>query len=325
MNQEIKSAIKKALADADCAIGWGPGPDALNQAPLFMRSEEDIEACDVGFFSVNNPALFLPEYKGKKVVVVAKGCDARSIGQLVAENLIKREDLTIIGFPCEGVIDQNKVANLLMNGETDLGVVEPGNVEEVTDKGDSISLKANGKEVSLTKTEILADKCTRCRYPNAIDADVFIGTKRTPVVEKDKYLDLEAFEEMSLEERFKYWEKQMERCTRCYACRSACPLCVCRDHCVATSREPQWITQADGVRDKMFFQIIHATHLAGRCTGCGECERACPVGIPVLLMKRSLSRAVEGLFGYEAGVDKDATPPLLTFQIDENRIKEREW
>ena len=33
------------------------------------------------------------------------------------------------------------------------------------------------------------------------------------------------------------------------------------------------------------FQMIHAMHLAGRCTGCGECERACPVNIPVLLFQ----------------------------------------
>ncbi len=62
-------------------------------------------------------------------------------------------------------------------------------------------------------------------------------------------------------------------------CRNACPLCVCRDHCVAPSRIPEWVTQSDGVKDKLFFQVIHATHLAGRCTGCGECQRACPVGI----------------------------------------------
>ena len=102
-------------------------------------------------------------------------------------------------------------------------------------------------------------------------------------------------------------------------------MCVCREHCVASSREPHWLTQSDGVRDKMFFQIIHASHLAGRCTGCGECQRACPVGIPVLLLKRSLSRQVENLFSYRAGVDVEGAPPLLTFALEEPKIKERDW
>lgn len=325
MNQEIQAAIKKALADAECAIAWGKGADALNSSPLFMRSESDVDNCEVGYFSVNNPALFLPEYKGKKVVVVAKGCDSRSIGELVAENLIKREDVHIIGFGCTGVIDQGKVAALLLDGATPLGVIEPGAVETVTEEGDTIVLKAAGKEARLKKADITADKCARCKYPNTLHADEFIGKEVAAVVSEDTYPDLAAFEAMSLEERFAFWEKAMERCTRCYACRNACPMCVCRDHCVATSREPQWVTQADGVRDKLFFQIIHAMHLAGRCTGCGECERACPVGIPILLLKRSMSKSIEQLFGYEAGVSLEATLPLLSFEVEEHRIKERDW
>lgn len=325
MNQQIQAAVKKALADADCAIAWGEGPDALNCSPLFMRSEDEVDKCEVGFFSVNNPALFLPEYKGKKVVVVAKGCDSRSIGELATEGLIKREDLHIIGFGCKGVIDQAKVTRLLYDGATPLGVIEPGAVESLEEDGDTIVLKAGGKEARLNKADITADKCSRCKYPNTLHADEFIGSEVPPVVTVDDYPDLAEIEAMSLEERFTFWEKAMERCTRCYACRNACPMCVCRDHCIATSREPQWVTQADGVRDKLFFQIIHAMHLVGRCTGCGECERACPVGIPVLLLKRSMSRSIEQLFGYEAGVTLDATLPLLSFEIEEHRIKERDW
>ncbi|KAF4531318.1 hypothetical protein B566_EDAN019422, partial [Ephemera danica] len=171
----------------------------------------------------------------------------------------------------------------------------------------------------------LNHKCRRCKYPNAVFSDTFVGTPANPPAGEDNYADLAAFEALPLEERMAFWEKEMSRCIRCYACRNACPLCVCRDHCIATSREPQWVTQADGIKDKLFFQIIHATHLAGRCTGCGECQRACPVGIPVLLLKRSLSRSVEALFEYQAGVDPKATPPLQTFTIEEPRIKERDW
>jgi ferredoxin len=130
---------------------------------------------------------------------------------------------------------------------------------------------------------------------------------------------------MSHGERFKFWEKEMSRCIRCYACRNSCPLCICRYHCVAASREPHWVTQADSVRDKLMFQVIHATHTAGRCTGCGECLRACPVGIPVMLFKRTLGRAVERIFDYTAGIDVESTPPLLTFKTEEATIRERTW
>lgn len=318
IQEELKSAITAALPDVTCVIGWGAGPEALRDAPLFMRKEEDVEGFTAGFLSVNNPALYLPEYTGTKVAVVVKGCDARSVGQLLNENLIKREEVHIIGFPCNGVIDVDKAAAKLQ------GTCEPGEVTALREDGDAVVLSTPAGEVRLDKKGITADKCGRCLFPNALNADAFVGEQREAAVQEDGYADLEAFEALPLEERFAFWEKEMSRCIRCYACRNACPLCVCRDQCVAVSREPHWVSQADGVRDKLFFQVIHASHLAGRCTGCGECERACPVGIPVLLLKRALSRSVESLFAYRAGVD-EGTPPLLTFTLEEPKIKERDW
>ncbi|MDR0827695.1 MAG: 4Fe-4S binding protein [Desulfovibrio sp.] len=319
IQDDIKAAIAKALQDIPCVIGWGAGPEPLRATPLFMRNAADVENFTAGFLAVNNPALYLPSCKGVKTALVVKGCDARSVGQLVAENLVKRDELYLIGYPCSGVIDVDKVAARLE------GKCEPGEVTRLREENEDVILDTPGGEVRLAKKDIAADKCARCRYPNAESADVFIGEKRAPVVDQDEYADLADFEKLSLEERKAFWEKELSRCIRCYACRNACPLCVCRDHCVASSREPHWLTQADGVRDKLFFQLIHATHLAGRCTGCGECERACPVGIPVLTLKRAFSRQVEDMFGYMAGIDVNTTPPLLTFRLEEPEIKEREW
>ena len=318
IKEELQAAIKAVLPDVSCVIGWGQGPDPMHGAPLIMRKPEDVDGFDAGFLAVNNPALYLPDYKGSKVAVVVKGCDARSVGQQLSEGLIKREELVVIGFPCEGVVDHDKVAAALA------GKGEIGEITALKEEAQELIITLPSGEVRLQKADVTAEKCKRCMYPNAHIADTFVGDKRNAPATEDKYEDLAAFEAMSLEERMAFWEKEMSRCIRCYACRNACPLCVCRDHCIATSREPQWVTQADGVKDKLFFQIIHASHLAGRCTGCGECQRACPVGIPVLLLKRSISRSVESLFSYRAGID-EGTPPLLTFTIEEPSIKERDW
>jgi ferredoxin len=319
IQEELKNAVKAVLPDVECVIGWGDGPEALRLAPLFMRSEADVENVKAGYFSVNNPALYLPEYKGKKVAVLAKGCDARSVGQLIAEGLIRREEVVLIGFPCTGVIDVGKAQAHFTSA------CEPGEISAAREEGDVVVLDTPAGEVRLNKKDVTADKCSRCLYPNALIADIFVGNKREPVVSEDGYADLTVFEAIPLEERMAFWEKEMSRCIRCYACRNACPLCVCRDYCVALSRNPHWLSQSDGVRDKFFFQIIHATHLAGRCTDCGECQRACPVGIPVLMLKRALNRQVENLFAYKAGVNIEAVPPLLTFIVEEPTIKERDW
>ena len=251
--------------------------------------------------------------------MVVKGCDSRSVGQLLAEGLIKREEVVIIGYPCTGVLDNDKVAAALK------GIIEPGEVLAAAETDEELILNFPKKEVRLKKADILADKCTRCLFPNSLIADTFVGEPRKAEIDPNAADPFAAFDALTLEERQTFWNHEMSRCIRCYACRNACPLCVCRDHCVASSRSPEWITQADGVADKLFFQIIHATHLAGRCTGCGECQRACPENIPVVLFKRALNQQVTKLFSYRAGVDIEGKPPLLTFTMEEPTIKERDW
>ncbi|MDR2892138.1 MAG: Coenzyme F420 hydrogenase/dehydrogenase, beta subunit C-terminal domain [Deltaproteobacteria bacterium] len=319
IQEQLKKMILDVLPDVDCVIGWGPGPDPLRGSPFFMRKPEDVESFMAGPMAVQNPALFLPEYKGKKVGVVVKGCDSRSVVQLISEDLIKREEVVIIGFPCDGVLDVAKVENALASHG------EPGEITAVEFSGGEVKVTLAGNTHSLKFDDVKADKCGRCAVPNAVMSDFFAGIAREASGVKDDYEDLAALEKMSLEERFAFWENEMSRCLRCYACRNACPMCVCRDHCVASSRIPHWISQADSTRDKLMFQVIHAVHLAGRCTGCGECQRVCPVGIPVLLLKRTLSKGVTELFDYAAGMDTESKPPLLTFQVEEATIKERNW
>ncbi|HNU73199.1 MAG TPA: 4Fe-4S dicluster domain-containing protein, partial [Thermodesulfobacteriota bacterium] len=63
-------------------------------------------------------------------------------------------------------------------------------------------------------------------------------------------------------------------------------------------------------------------HLAGRCTGCSECERVCPMDIPVAKIKKKINMELKELFGYVPGMNPDDKPPLYIFQVEEATIKE---
>ena len=314
---QLKEAIKAKFPELDCVIGWQQGYDGAHTVPLFMKTPEDVDKLVWGPFNVNNPAVYLPSFKGKKVGIVAKGCDSRSVVELLQENLIKREDVTIFALPCEGTLDMARV-------NQELGRYTK--IDKVAYDEAGVTITADGKEHRFCMTDFAQGKCYGCTTPMAVLADTSAGE---PVkVEPGAYTppELALLDSMSLEERMAFWRGQMERCLRCYACRNACPMCVCRDFCVSDSRDPHWMSQEDSTREKLFFQTIHALHLAGRCTGCGECQRACPVGIPILALRQQIARAVSRLFDdYKAGLDPAAVPPLLGYELEEKNIHERDW
>ena len=88
---------------------------------------------------------------------------------------------------------------------------------------------------------------------------------------------------MSREERWAFWQKELSRCVKCYACRNSCPMCYC-EHCTMDCNRPQWVPVASHALGNLEYHMVRAMHLAGRCVECGDCGRACPVGIPVHLL-----------------------------------------
>jgi ferredoxin len=309
----LRSAVAKELPNLDFVLGYARGFDPLHATPITVRTEKDAERLIFDETCVQNLATSLYGLRGKRMGIVVKGCDSRSVVELLQEKLVDRESLVIFGLPCDGVLDLAKVR----------AVQDITQVRGARFEGDQVRLLVPEGEKLLPRRDVLADKCLRCRYPNPIVADHVIGEPRQPKGAEDAYADLDGFEKLSTQERFDFWKRQMSRCIRCYACRNACPLCVCKHVCLADSREPHWLSCEATLQEKWLFQVMHALHLAGRCTECGECQRSCPMGIPILLLKRKMNRELKEVFNYEAGVDPEAVPPLHTFQMEEEKIKDR--
>jgi ferredoxin len=115
------------------------------------------------------------------------------------------------------------------------------------------------------------------------------------------------------EERFAYWEKELSKCIKCYACRQACPMCYCT-RCAVEVNQPQWIPVQSDPHGNMEWHILRAMHLAGRCISCGECGRACPVGIPCHLLTMHLADQVHHYFNVYAGTSDKMSSVLSTYE-----------
>lgn len=92
-----------------------------------------------------------------------------------------------------------------------------------------------------------------------------------------------------------------------------CPICLYeRD-------DSLWVGMGLDVDEKRAYHLGRAYHLAGRCVGCNECERACPMDIPLSLIHRKMAQEMETIFGYQAGMAA-VPPPFVTILGGEENL-----
>jgi len=303
----IRQIAKKILEEktVDLLIGFRQGTLPMMRAPVVVKEAQRAEQLCWDSFCSTNLATYLPKTEGK-IGIIAKGCDSRNIAVHIVENQIKREQLFIIGVPCEGMVDRRKILSFV--GGTELG--------EVSESGGDIIVTGQGFEHTLKKGDYLQDNCMRCRHRNPVIYDAVAGDLVEERAEPDPYDDVKEIEAMGSDERWEFFSRLIKDCTRCYACRNACPLCYCPT-CFVDESDPQWVGKSTDPTDTMTFHILRAYHCAGRCTDCGACEQACPVDIKVRFFTRKLNRDTLDLYGYEAGLSIEERPPLDTYRPED--------
>jgi len=140
----------------------------------------------------------------------------------------------------------------------------------------------------------------------------YVQSKNPDISAEDRaYLD--QLDAMSVEQRFKFWNDELSACIRCYACRQSCPMCYC-NQCAVECNQPQWISAEAVTQSNYDWHILRAMHLAGRCVACGDCGRACPVGIPCHLLTIYLTEQAFKHFGTKAGMSDSMESVMSTYK-----------
>ena len=306
--EKIQQTAKKLLKDkaVDIFIGYRKGTVPMMNEPVLIRDPGKADLLYWDSFCGLNLCNYLTKRGEGKIGIVATGCNSRNMVTHIVENQIKREQLYIVGIPCTGMIDHRAVQR----------AVDHKQIVGVTEEGDRFTVKGKDFEKTLEKKDYLQTNCAICRHRNPVITDEMVAEPVKEQAEVAAYKDVEKIEQMASDQRHGFFTQLISRCIRCYACRNACPLCYCPT-CFVDESRPQWVGKSIDPVDTMTFHILRAYHCAGRCTDCGACERACPVGIPVRQFTKKLNKDAEALFSWEAGLHLDQRPPLDVYRPDD--------
>jgi formate dehydrogenase (coenzyme F420) beta subunit len=290
ITEAIRAQAVKLLSEESvvAVVGYFAGRRKGTAIPGLVTTPDQAGQLIFSPACVNNLSLYLTKakkgvLKKGRIAIVAKGCDLRALAGLMGESQIKREDIFTIGIACAGVFG---------SGGDRTGDLNEGNI---------------------------ARKCRECSVHLPDGADLLVGSlpelsELTPI-EAEEMARIEALPQA---ERWAFWKEHFSRCIRCMACRQVCPFCYC-EQCLCDKNRPQAVESSPRPAGNMAWHIVRAMHLAGRCGGCAECERVCPMDIPLNLLNRRMAQELKELYDYEASTTPQEKGPLARYQEDDDQ------
>lgn len=276
------------------------------------------------------------------VAFIGRPCEIRAVVELAKLEQLKLENILLVGVECVGVYPQKEAAVSRDVGDRldeYLNAAKSGSIPEGVRESCKLCMHFVPENVDITVSLIGREQPVLVLHSErAIDLaeelgfQVTEGEERTQAIENllsEKQKFVQTFEQEFLE---KYTGVEgvlslFSKCIACHNCRSVCPICYCRD-CFFDSAtfdyEPESyerrVTRQGTVRvpmDTLLFHLGRMTHMATSCVGCGMCEDACPVGIPVSRAFKFVGKEVQALFDYVPGRSLEEELPLTTYRVDE--------
>jgi formate dehydrogenase subunit beta len=278
--------------------------------------------------------------------VVLRPCEVRALVELVKLQQTSMDPFLVIGVDCWGTYSVQDYAAKVSEGSQDSSVTADF-LKQVT---------------AGNLPEDLRGACLVCQHPAAACADLAIHLIGEDInqqirVQANTEKGQEVFKALELEEtpdsderekavaslkdakkqsadqaEVDFLETISSLCINCHNCRAVCPICYCKQ-CVFDGDVFEYpmekylnLSQKKGVLgmppDKMLFHLTRMSHVATSCVACGQCEAACPSGIPLGQVYQKISAAAQAVLEYEAGRSLDEELPLTTFREEELSVVE---
>lgn len=280
IEDQLRARARTLLAEGtvDLFVGYRQGSNPLRVVPFVARTPAETERLVWNVVCVPNLAGTLLKHAGRRVGVTLKGCDVRSVVQLITQHQLERERLHIIGVTCRGMADTDQLA-----------AIAEGPVSDITEDGDELLLSVGAEMSRHPQDNLFLAKCAICTSQTPELYDELVGEAIPVAPVADRRAGIHFLDALDAPGRLAFWSEQLSKCTLCYACQAVCPLCYCKQ-CPITLPRDDPRKQARELTSVFSYHMMRASHLTGRCTGCDECERVCPENIPLSLICRKIEQ-----------------------------------
>lgn len=324
--------------------------------PTLVTKPEQLDRADplAPAFPMNSAKLVSRLTRGttgERIAVVMRPCEIRAFIELVKLNQGSLEEVILIGMDCPGAFDNAHYKSFLGEADGPAATVEfhksLGNgglrdglelapackvCEYPSPHGADMVIGLHGVDLGQT----IPVMATSAR------GEALLGAMGLPAAEPDDRREkalaaltaarIQARDAMmaqvgartaTLEQLAEY----LSGCVNCYNCRVACPVCYCKE-CVFNTdvfeHKPWqylgWAKRKGSLKlptDTVFYHLTRMAHMSTACIGCGQCSNACPNGVEVVELFRTVAARTQAGFDYLPGLSLDQAPPLTVFKEDE--------